>query len=73
MECEQLALFAAEVLKLGDNVKVEWNECDLEYIKKSFPQLLTIGVVSREKLGAYDVQFGDYTARLIDKKMLNKI
>lgn len=72
MECEQLALFV-EVLKPGDKVKFTPNHCDLEYIKKSFPQLLTIGVVSREKLGAYDVQFGDYTARLVDKNLLVKL
>ena len=72
MECEQLALFDAQ-LKLGDKVKVNWNEADVEYIKKSLPHLLTTGIVKRERLGSYDVSFGDYTSYLVDKNLLVKL
>ena len=71
---EQLSLFHNEHVQInvGDKVTIKWNECDLEYIKKSLPQLLTIGVVTREKLGSYDVQFGDHTSYLFDYAMILK-
>lgn len=72
---EQLSLFDNEhvyKIQIGDTVKVQWNDEDIDYIKKSFPQLLTIGVVKREKLDSYDVTFGDTTSYLIDNKMIVK-
>lgn len=71
---EQLSLFqSATQIKPGDEVIVNWNECDLDYIKKSLPQLLTTGIVTREKLNSFTLKFGDHTVNLIDASMINRI
>lgn len=71
---EQLSLFQSNAqIKSGDEVIVNWNECDVGYIKKSLPQLLTTGIVTREKLDSFTVKFGDHTVNLIDGSMVNRI
>lgn len=73
---EQLSLFQQVEhvqIKIGDEVTVNWNDIDLPYIKKNFPQYLTTGIVKREKFGSYDVCFPDTTAYLIDGAMLVKM